>query len=195
MESAVAEMSKSKPRRPSKESLVKEFRDSLSPRQWNLMEQMLGRTIPSSPVSRYNLLNTLFHKTISVAAAKDKGRGLQQWVCQKISEFTGLPWGKDEEIASREGGQNGSDVRLSMAARLMFPFTVECKSGSQWNIPYAIKQAQSNLYPDTAWMVVIDRPHRLPDKRIKPIILMDGEQFFRLLRRAEDLVNLWKERE
>ena len=40
-------------------------------------------------------------------SAKAKGRTLQQWICKKISEFTGFPCGKDCPIESRPMGQSG----------------------------------------------------------------------------------------
>ena len=49
---------------------------------------------------------------IKTSSAKAKGRSLQQWVCQKISDLLNIPWGKDELIASREMGQSGVDIRL-----------------------------------------------------------------------------------
>lgn len=44
---------------------------------------------------------------ISVAAAKAKGRRYQQEIAAAISELVDIPWGKDELIDSRQGGQNG----------------------------------------------------------------------------------------
>ena len=51
-------------------------------------------------------------RRIKPSSAKAKGRSLQQWVCQKISDLLGIEWGKDELIASREMGQSGTDIRL-----------------------------------------------------------------------------------
>lgn len=157
--------------------------NSLSPEQWDLIARLRGQPTPQTQAKKESFLNSLFRKTITRSHAKSKGRNLQQWACQKISEFTGLPWGKDEEIASREGGQSGADVRLSMTARMMFPFTVECKSGDQWSIPHAIKQCQANLYDDTNWMLILDRPNQVKENRISPIICLDGEIFFKIITR------------
>ena len=68
------------------------------------------------------------------SSAKAKGRRLQQWVCQQIASVTGLPFGKDMTIASREMGQSGTDVRLVGEARDAFPFSIECKNQETWTV-------------------------------------------------------------
>jgi hypothetical protein len=83
-------------------------------------------------------------KRIKTSSAKAKGRNLQKWTCQKISELLGIPWGKDELIASREMGQSGTDVRLVEEAQERFPFSVECKYQETWSVPSWIKQAKKN---------------------------------------------------
>ncbi len=163
-----------------KEDLVALLVSSMTDEQWNLIALLRGQPVPSTVKKKENFLNGLFHKTISRDHAKSKSRNLQQWACKKISEFSEIPWGKDEEIASREMGQSGPDVRMSPNARKIFPFTLECKSGNQWNLPASIKQCQANLYPDTRWMVVLDRPDPKPDNRIPPVVVVDGELFFEI---------------
>lgn len=121
-------------------------------------------------------------KKILSSSAKSKGRSLQQWVCQKISDLTGLPWGKDEMIASREMGQSGVDVRLIGEAKKKFPFSVECKYQETWSIPSWIKQAKANQIKGTDWLLVVRK------NRMEPIIIMDAERFFELLKeRNEDV--------
>jgi hypothetical protein len=171
-------MTKSK--RPKKANLISFLTNSITEEQWELISQLRGQPIPSTQGKKEAYLNGLFKKTITHASAKGKGRNLQQWMCKKISEFTGLPWGKDESIESRPMGQSGCDVRLSKSARKLFPFSVECKSGGQWNLPAAIKQCQANLYPDTDFLICLDRPHPQKEKRIAPIIVLDGETFFKI---------------
>ena len=51
-------------------------------------------------------------KPISIASRKAKARKCQQWAAKKISDLIGLPWGSEEQIARREMGQSGVDVRL-----------------------------------------------------------------------------------
>jgi len=116
-------------------------------------------------------------KRISISSAKAKGRSLQQWTCQQISKLLDMPWGKDEHIASREGCQNGTDVRLVGDAQKKFPFSVECKWQESWALPAWIIQAKSNQVEGTDWLLVVKKSHS------NPIIVMDAEKFFELLRK------------
>ncbi len=113
-------------------------------------------------------------KRIKTASAKAKGRKLQQWMCQKISDLLHIPWGKDELIASREMGQSGTDVRLLGTAQMEFQYSVECKAQETWSVPAWIKQAQANRKEGTDWLLVCKR------KNEKPVIIMDAEEFFLL---------------
>lgn len=110
---------------------------------------------------------------------KEKAKRPQKWAAQHISELTELPMGKDEPIESREMGTTGPDVRLDSQARLLFPFTCECKCTEKFNLQAAIKQAKANAYSSTDWIVI----HMRNDE--KPTITMDGEAFFRLLHRLK----------
>jgi len=112
---------------------------------------------------------------MKTSSAKGKGRRLQKLVAQMISELTGLECGPDCPIESRQMGQNGPDIRLDQSARRLFPFTVECKNTENWSLPSAIKQAQSNLYPGTEWLVFLAK------NRTKPIAVLSAEAFFSLL--------------
>ncbi len=115
-------------------------------------------------------------KRISVASAKAKGRSLQQWTCQMISDLLNIPWGKDELIASREASQTGTDVRLIGEAQERFPYSVECKWQETWSLPAWIKQARSNKKEGTDWLLVCKRSHQ------DPIVVMDAARFFELLK-------------
>jgi len=110
-------------------------------------------------------------RKISVSAGKAKGRRLQQWTAEWISKITGIPWGKDELIASREMGQSGVDVRLIGEAKKLFPFSVECKNCEKWSIHQWIEQAQQNMMKDTEWLLVAKRNH------MNPVVIMDAEIF------------------
>ncbi len=110
-------------------------------------------------------------------SCKAKGRRLQQWTCKRISRLTGLEWGKDEQIASRESGQPGTDVRLTGDAADAFPWSCECKYQERWNMPAFIEQARKNRLPGTDWLLVLKR------NRQDPVVMMDAEVFFDLLAR------------
>lgn len=116
--------------------------------------------------------NAMTKKRISVASAKDKGRRLQKWVCDQISQVTGIEWGKDCAIESRPMGQSGCDVRMEKAVLERFPFSVECKSCESWSVHAWVKQAKDNQLRGTDWLLVAKRNHD------KPVVIMDAEAFF-----------------
>lgn len=118
-------------------------------------------------------------KRIKTSSAKAKGRDLQKWVCEQISKLTGYPWGKDQPIESRPMGQSGVDVRLEQVVLKLFPFSVESKRWENWSVPSWIEQARENQLPNTDWLLVMRKSHR------PPVVVMDGEAFFRLLERTK----------
>jgi len=115
-------------------------------------------------------------KSISIASRKAKARKCQQWIAQKISDLIGKPWGSEEQIASREMGQSGVDIRLVGEAREDFPWSVEAKWTETWNIPAAIKQAKENQMNSTDWLVVMKKT------RHDYVAILDADVFFDLLR-------------
>ena len=113
---------------------------------------------------------------MKTSSCKSKGRRLQHWVAQKITDLTGLPWGPDEQIASREMSQGGPDIRLIGDARHLFPWSVECKNQENWSVHQWIKQANDNQMPGTDWLLVAKRNHQ------DPVVIIDADVFFCLLR-------------
>ena len=113
---------------------------------------------------------------MKTSSAKAKGRKLQQWVAQKISNVIGMRWGADQHIASREMGQAGVDIRLSPLALEKFPWSVECKRQEKFSVPIWIKQAEDNQLPNTNWLLICKR------NREKPILILDMDVFFELLK-------------
>lgn len=116
-------------------------------------------------------------KRITVSSAKGKGRKLQQWICEKISQITGFDWGHDCPIESRGMGQNGVDVRLEKVVLEKFPWSVEAKWNENWSVPAAIEQAKANQLPGTNWLLVMKK------KQQSPIVILDAEEFFKLYKR------------
>jgi hypothetical protein len=115
-------------------------------------------------------------KRIKTSSAKGKGRELQKWVAEKISLLTGIPWGKDELIASREMGQSGVDVRLIGEALKKFPWSVECKRQENWSVPSWVEQAKKNEMKGTNWLLVMRRSHK------PAVVVLDADVFFDLLK-------------
>ncbi len=120
-------------------------------------------------------------KKISPQSAKAKGRRLQQWTCQKISDITRFQWGSsgdDCPIESRPMGQPGCDVRMEREVRKLFPFSVECKWQETWAVPTWIRQARANRMKGTNWLLICKR------SREKEIVIMDAKAFFELQDKA-----------
>lgn len=109
---------------------------------------------------------------MKTSSAKAKGRKLQQWTARKIAEITKRPYGKDQEVESREMGQSGVDVKLYAKAKEMFPFSVECKNRERWDIPMWIKDIKQIQLKGTDWLLVVSK------NRYKPVVIMDAEAFF-----------------
>lgn len=106
---------------------------------------------------------------------KNKGKRLQNWVCERLSQLLGIPWGKDCLIASREMGQTDVDIRLIGRAKELLPFSIECKNQESWSLPKFIEQAKANEEPGRNWLLVLSK------NNFKPIVVMDSETFFKLM--------------
>ncbi len=121
---------------------------------------------------------------ISISSRKAKGRQLQQWVCQKISELTGFEWGSsvdDKPIESRPMGQSGCDVRMESQVKRLFPFDVECKFQESWGVHSWVDQARKNQQPGSNYLLVCKR------SRKPPVVIMDAEAFFQLLQQCKNI--------
>jgi hypothetical protein len=171
--------------KPKKSDLIKQFVNSITPAQVVKIQQITGRTTNTNSLIR--LFTKTFKKTISVASRKGKSRGCQQEIAKMISDFTKTPWGKDTEIASREMGQSGTDVRLSERVLKLFPYSVECKDAGQWNVKDAIEQATKNLIPGTNWVVFHRQTGRNKEDRMDMVAIIDAKHFFQLLEEQKTL--------
>ena len=114
---------------------------------------------------------------IKISSRKGKGRNLQKFVCEKISEFTGIPYGNTDEhlIRSREMGQQGVDVILLGEARKKFPFSIECKNTETFQMYKTIEQAKANVKDGDMWMII----HKKNNS--DPVVLMDFNDFLTFL--------------
>jgi hypothetical protein len=113
-------------------------------------------------------------------SAKAKGRRFQWDVAEKIGELLDLPVGYDEVIAPREMGQQGVDVKLVGEAAAKFKYDVECKNTEAWQVPAWITQARKNQKEGRQWLVCASK------NRYKPVVILDMEHFFDLLKRLND---------
>jgi hypothetical protein len=124
---------------------------------------------------------TKTQQQITTASAKAKGRNLQQWVCRKIADITGLPYEQSDDscaIHSREMGQAGVDIVLRDQALERFPFSVECKASEGLNIKETVEQTKRNTYKGTDWLIVYNKK-AIPET----LVLMSWDTFDKLARR------------
>lgn len=115
-------------------------------------------------------------KPIKRRSAKDKGRNLQKWVCERIAELFNIEYNQQDDncvIHSREMGQSGVDIIIRDYLRNYFPFSIECKSSEQLNLIETIQQAKKNTKKDEHWIIVYKK------KAIqKPVVIMDWDCFY-----------------
>lgn len=113
-------------------------------------------------------------KPIKIASRKAKGRILQQYACNEISDLIGIPYTKDDDslIKSREMGQSGVDVVLIGEAQKRFPFSIECKNAESFSFAKTIEQIKNNLKDNTDWMIFHKRK-----ELSNTIIIMEWNSF------------------
>lgn len=110
----------------------------------------------------------------TTASRKAKGRSHQQWIRDKILEnFSHL---EPDDVRSTGMGQSGEDIQLSPAARKVFPYSVEAKAVEKLNVWEAYEQAKSNSSGYEP-VVIMKKNHK------KPLVVMDAEHFFSLLKK------------
>lgn len=111
-------------------------------------------------------------------AKLQKCQRLQKWVCKKISELLDIPYGVDEQIAPRESGQPGVDVRLVADAKKRCKLSIECKNQERWDVHSWIEQAKANQLEGTDWIVIAKRNHK------DPVVILDADIFFKILKKT-----------
>ena len=77
----------------------------------------------------------------TTASRKQKGREHQKQIADDIRKAFNLP---PEDVVSRPMGSPGIDVMLSVRARSVFPFGIECKRSESLSIPAWWKQCATN---------------------------------------------------
>lgn len=112
---------------------------------------------------------SLTQRTMKPSSAKQKGRLLQQWVAKKMLEYA--PTLEPDDIVSTSMGAPGADVKLSPAARKIYPFQIECKSYASILVYDFYKQACSH---GTHEPVVV-----IKQNTCKPLVIVDADWFFK----------------
>lgn len=106
------------------------------------------------------------------SSAKAKGRKLQQWARDCILKVH--PGLQKDDVRSTSMGAGGEDVQLSPAARLLVPYSIECKNLQAMVLYKWYDQAVLNAPKGTEPVVVAKANHH------KPVVIVDAEYFFNL---------------
>ena len=112
-------------------------------------------------------------------SAKNKGKRLQKWVCEKIADIFEIEYDQSNdqcEIHSREMGLSGVDVVIRGELQKKFPFSIECKNTEKLRLYEAIEQARANSGEDD-WLLIHKKNHS------SPIVIMDWGSFEKIVRR------------
>ena len=104
---------------------------------------------------------------MKTSSAKSKGRRLQQWVRSLLIKTFDL---EPDDVRSTSMGANGEDILLSSNARVIFPYSIECKNVEKLNLWEAWKQAEANAGGYEP-LLIIKR------NRQKPLAVVDAEHF------------------
>jgi hypothetical protein len=106
------------------------------------------------------------------SSAKAKGRRLQNQIRELILE--NFPQLHPDDVTAIMG-ESGEDIKLSPAARNLFPYSVEAKNVEKLNIWSALDQAAENSREDSNPLLFFKR------NRSKLYVAFEAEHLFELL--------------
>jgi len=107
------------------------------------------------------------------SSAKAKGRRLQNKIRDMILEQ--FPELHPDDVRGAIMGESGEDIKLSPAARDLFPYSVEAKNQEKLNIWASLEQAEENSREDSTPLLFFKR------NRSKLYVAFEAEHFFDLL--------------
>jgi hypothetical protein len=112
--------------------------------------------------------------TITRKSAKQKGHRLQDYVRDRLRlEFPDL---ESDDVTCAIGSQNGTDIKLSPAARKQIPYSIECKNQESISIWACLAQAEANTLPNTQPALIFKR------NRTNTYVVIDFEEFIKLIK-------------
>ena len=117
------------------------------------------------------------------ASRKAKGRKFQQEIRDLLIKVVGI---NPEDIESRSMGAQGTDIMLSAAAQVLFPYAIEAKSVEKLNIWEAWKQAEANSTEDLAPILFIKRA------RQQPLVVLTADEFIDRVADFNDMYERWE---
>ena len=86
-----------------------------------------------------------------------------------------FPYLKKKDLRSARPSEPGSDIKLlSLTARKLFPYDVECKNREEYKTIY--KQYQQSIKHGSLEPLLI-----IKSNRSRPLAIIDMEHFFKLL--------------
>ena len=112
---------------------------------------------------------------MKIRSRKAKGRRLQNWVRDELlSLFKNLT---DDDIYCAIIGESGADVKFSLKAQKILPYSIECKNKETFKGIYdIIKQAQSNAKKNQVPLGIIKM------NNFEPLAVVDARFFFNIVR-------------
>ena len=111
------------------------------------------------------------------SSAKAKGRKLQQEVRDIILEhFKEL---EPDDVKTAIMGESGQDIKLSPAARRVFPYAVECKNVEKINVWSALEQAEDNSNDNQTPLLVFRK------NRTKTYVSLSLDDFMKLIKKNQ----------
>ena len=113
----------------------------------------------------------------SAKSLKAKGKYLQNVVLQKIIDL--FPYLKKKDIRSARDSEPGSDIKLlSLTARKLFPYDVECKNREEYKTIYKhFKQCQNHGKLEPLLVIKMNRE--------TPLAIIDIDHLFSLLEKSD----------
>jgi hypothetical protein len=104
---------------------------------------------------------------------KSKGAKFQKEIKELLMEtFTNLEEG---DILPAVMGESGMDIKLSPAARKVFPFAVEAKCQEKVSLRQWWEQAKANSTAELAPLLITKQ------SRKEPLVVMDMDTFIKLI--------------
>ena len=113
-------------------------------------------------------------KRMKPQSAKAKGRRLQQQFRDLLIEKLDI---HPEDIESRSMGAGGEDLVMARAARVKFPFSIECKNVEKLNVWEAYNQAKENSTPSRLSGNAYEPLVVMKKNNHKALVVLDAEKF------------------
>lgn len=120
-------------------------------------------------------------------SCKSKGRRLQHHVVKEL--LRAFPELSVDDVRSVSMGSPGEDVLMSTSARLLFPFSIECKNTEKINIWKAIEQSVRNAKSNES-LVVFKRNNSDVYCTLKLSALLSAHSRLRDINAAATLLSL-----